>query len=77
MLKVKLNNNDAYPPKRANEFAAGYDLYASEECVIEPHKHKIVKTGMIREKFNNSSAIIDNNISNNHKLLILFALPMI
>ena len=46
MLKVKLNNNDAYPPKRANEFAAGYDLYASEECVIEPHKHKIVKTGI-------------------------------
>ena len=46
MLKVKLINPDAFPPKRANEFAAGYDLYASEGCIIEPHKHYIVKTGI-------------------------------
>ena len=46
MLKIKLLNENAYPPKRANEFAAGYDLYASEFCSIEPHKHAIVKTGI-------------------------------
>ena len=46
MFKVKLLNDNAFPPKRANDYAAGYDLYASEECIIEPHKHAIIKTGI-------------------------------
>jgi dUTP pyrophosphatase len=46
MFKVKLLNDNAYPPKRANEYAAGYDLYASENCIIDPHKHSIIKTGI-------------------------------
>lgn len=49
MFKVKLLNNNALPPKRANEFAAGYDLYASENCSIKPHEHTIVKTGITIE----------------------------
>tara|TARA_B110000967_G_C18869389_1_gene554530 strand:- start:1234 stop:1656 length:423 start_codon:yes stop_codon:yes gene_type:complete len=46
MFKVQLLNDNAYPPKRANEYAAGYDLYASENCIIDPHKHSIIKTGI-------------------------------
>lgn len=46
MLKVKLLNNNATLPKRANIFAAGYDLYSSENCTIKPLKHAIVKTGI-------------------------------
>ena len=48
-LKIKLLNDNATPPKRANEFAAGYDLFCSETCTIAPLCHSVVKTGISME----------------------------
>jgi dUTP pyrophosphatase len=46
MLKVKKLNSNAKLPFRASEFAAGYDLASSENCVIKPTEVYTVSTGL-------------------------------
>jgi len=45
-LKCKKLHPDAILPTRATEYDAGYDLYALEKYIIEPSKHKIIRTGI-------------------------------
>jgi dUTP pyrophosphatase len=46
MLKVKLLSENAKLPTRTDSGSAGYDLYASEDTIIEARKHKLVQTGI-------------------------------
>lgn len=48
-VKIKLLNPDAKVPIHASEEAAGFDIYASEETILEPGKQSIVKTGVALE----------------------------
>ena len=50
-LKIKLLRENSAPPKRASQFAAGYDLYASIEKdeVILPGETKKIGTGFAME----------------------------
>lgn len=43
-LKVYLHSDNAQIPKRADEGAAGYDLYASEDVFILSRERKLVST---------------------------------
>lgn len=43
-LRVVLLSKSATAPKRASEGAAGYDLYAAEDVVIQPGTRRVVKT---------------------------------
>lgn len=48
-IKIKKLNENAKIPKRASEYAAGYDLYAcikEESCVIKPHTTVKIGTGL-------------------------------
>lgn len=45
-IKVKLLYTDSIMPTRGSEYAAGYDLYAHEDAVIEPHTNVKVGTGV-------------------------------
>lgn len=45
-LQVVLLGSNAQLPKKANASDAGYDLFASEPCIIEPWSHQLVKTGI-------------------------------
>lgn len=45
-LKVKKLSPNATLPVRASAGAAGYDLFSSEDCVIEPRTRKVVKTDL-------------------------------
>ena len=45
-LKVKKLSPNATLPVRASPGAAGYDLFSSEDCVIEPRTRKVVKTDL-------------------------------
>lgn len=44
MLHVKLLSPNAQAPVKASALAAGYDLFASEKCVVMAHDRKLVKT---------------------------------
>lgn len=44
VLQVKLLSEDAKVPTRGSELAAGYDLYASCNCVIKARDRLLVKT---------------------------------
>lgn len=44
--KIKLLYEDSILPTRGSEYAAGYDLYAHEDAVIEPHTNVKVGTGI-------------------------------
>ena len=47
MLQVQLLSENATLPSRGSAFAAGYDLYASEKCVIPPSLgRQLVRTGI-------------------------------
>lgn len=43
-FKVFLHSNNAQIPKRAEDGAAGYDLFASEDCLIQVKERKLVST---------------------------------
>lgn len=45
-LKVKRLSPHAKLPVRASSGAAGYDLFASEDCCIDPHTRRVVKTDL-------------------------------
>lgn len=45
-LVVKRLHERAIVPKKATEYAAGYDLYSSEALVIKPRERAVVKTGI-------------------------------
>ena len=46
MLKVQKLNNNAALPKRSTEGAAGYDLCASQDCIIPAGNKGLVNTGL-------------------------------
>lgn len=46
IIDIKLLNSEAVIPTRANDFDAGYDLYATEPTVIFPFERKLIKTGI-------------------------------
>lgn len=43
-LIVKLLSSQAIPPARQTPGAAGYDLHASEACIVPPKSRMLVKT---------------------------------
>ena len=48
-MNVKLLNENAKLPTRGSEYAAGFDLYASKACAIEPGETVLVHTGLAME----------------------------
>lgn len=48
-IKIKLLNKEAKVPIHASEGAAGFDIYAIEDVVLEPLKQTIVNTGIAVE----------------------------
>ena len=46
VLKVQKLSNNAAPPKRSTGGAAGYDLCASQDCIIPAGGRGLVKTGL-------------------------------
>lgn len=45
-MKIQLLTPDARIPVRGSEKAAGIDLHASEDCVINPQERRLVSTGI-------------------------------
>lgn len=45
-LRVVLETSSASLPTKASQGSAGYDLYACENCIIEPGTRKLVDTGL-------------------------------
>ncbi len=45
-VKVKRLNESATVPTKANNLDAGWDLYSTENLLIEPNQRSIVKTGI-------------------------------
>ena len=43
-IKVKKLSTSAITPTKANEFDAGWDLYASEDAIIDPSKTELIST---------------------------------
>ena len=43
-IKVKKISTSAITPTKANEFDAGWDLYASEDAIIDPSKADLIST---------------------------------
>ena len=43
-IKVKKISTSAITPTKANEFDAGWDLYASEDAIIDPSKAELIST---------------------------------
>ena len=43
-IKVKKISASAITPTKANEFDAGWDLYASEDAIIDPSKTELIST---------------------------------
>lgn len=48
-MKIKFLDPNAQVPTLGSEAAAGYDLYASKGCVIEPGQTVFVHTGLAME----------------------------
>lgn len=48
-LKIKLLDKNATIPTRGSEDAAGYDLYAAEEKMIQPCTVEKISTGIAME----------------------------
>ena len=48
-INVKLINDDAQLPTRANEFDAGWDLYSVDNCAIDPNSRQLVNVGIALE----------------------------
>jgi dUTP pyrophosphatase len=45
-LRVKRLSQNAIIPTRGSAEAAGYDLYAAQECLIEAHSKALIKTDL-------------------------------
>lgn len=45
-LKIKLNNENAKLPSYGSDFAAGMDIYSSEDSIVPPLSTKLIKTGI-------------------------------
>ena len=45
-MKIILNHKDATMPEKADEYAAGYDLFACESVEIQPWSRALVNTGI-------------------------------
>jgi len=45
-IKIKKLSNKATLPTQGSEYAAGYDLYAAEDSIIEKQKRSLVKTNI-------------------------------
>jgi len=48
-IKVKMLNELAKMPTKANSYDAGFDLYSTEDVVIPPLERRVVKTGISME----------------------------
>ena len=48
-IKAKRLNENSTIPTKANHYDAGWDLYSTENLLIEPNKRSIVKTGISLE----------------------------
>lgn len=46
LIRFILINNNASRPERGTSKSAGYDLKASENCIIPARSHKAIKTGL-------------------------------
>lgn len=46
MLLIKRLHHDAHLPTRANDHAAGFDLYALEEAILPPGEWRLYRTGI-------------------------------
>ena len=46
LLKVKILSSNAKIPCRKSMYAAGFDLYSSEECTLQPSSSIIISTGI-------------------------------
>lgn len=58
MISVKLLENDAKMPKKANVNDAGWDLYSTIDTVIPSKQRKTVKTGIALEMPENMAGLI-------------------
>jgi len=45
-LQVKRLSQDAFIPTKGSDGAAGYDLYAAHDCIIEPQSKALIKTDL-------------------------------
>lgn len=45
-IKIKKSNDLAKTPTRGSDFAAGYDLYSTEDYTLKPLERKLFKTGI-------------------------------
>ena len=45
-MKIQLLTPEAKVPVRGSDKAAGMDLHASEDCVINPQERRLVSTGV-------------------------------
>lgn len=45
-IEIKKLNENATTPTKSHEYDAGWDLYASEDCIIEAGNRTIIKTGI-------------------------------
>ena len=48
-IKVRKLQNDAKIPVKAHDDDAGYDLFAYEECTIQPGQSRLIPTGVALE----------------------------
>jgi dUTP pyrophosphatase len=55
-IKFKKLTPDARLPHKASEHAAGYDIYAMQDAVMEPGEIKMISTGLAMEMPNNLEA---------------------
>ena len=45
-INVKLINDEAQLPTRANKFDAGWDLYSVDKCTIDPNGRQLINIGI-------------------------------
>lgn len=57
-IGIKLLYDHSKVPTRANEFDAGFDLYASQDILIRPMTREVVKTGIALEMPDNLAGLI-------------------
>lgn len=45
-VKIKLLNDNARIPVKSTEHSAGFDIFSSEDTVLEKRTHKLISTGV-------------------------------
>jgi dUTP pyrophosphatase len=45
-IQIQKLSPNAVIPKQAHQFDAGYDLYASEDAIVDPQQRALIKTGI-------------------------------